>query len=713
MTVYDNTDSNSSDNAFCRMNITSGGIACDAPVDSGGWVYVSAAEAADPPLFTQDNDPVQPAQTQVVERYIRWETVAVYENELYLYASVNERGNFYVLSGGTAAYTAVNTYGVSYEDYGGMHVTGGGTAYDTTVGGLFAFLHVSSGAVANGVTINNDGRADASSCGIINDAEVNPGGWFYVFSGGTANRTTIHGDASGVYVCSSGVMNDVAISSGGALHISSGGTMTGRMNIEDGAHVSAFSGAIIDFDLSGAVPGAEARLNGLRRISGWEKAVYTLTVSSAQPDGTYTLAEDASGYNIPLQVRAVSGDRCGTLAVGGVLLTEDRRYSLALDPSGVLTMTQEKQEGAYTGEIIADGMPLCIDSGSFEQNLIGGTSCSIELSAGPMEVGGTIETTIDGGDFSRNLYGADRILSGSLNRTGDIHTTINGGTFSGYVVGGLCFNQKTNVARATLNGNVCTTITGGVFNGKGIYGGCIAANQNSSMQTCINGNVSIIFRPDENNTISVQGHVYAGSYRRGKINGNVSVVLSGAGTVAIAGEIWGGCSGDFYEIGDGGNRTFISSINGSSDRLLSFTGFTGNLTCRKIRGFESIEFAKDNNGISTHTSLSDSGYDLSDVRNWSFEYGCDVPDGDFANDFTGDTLTLTGLPEKEDFADWTILANSREGAFSGFGSELTVYLGSQEMSWNAELGCFLGDGCRLALENTAFSVSMVLTKHPA
>ena len=712
MIVYENTDANLSDHVFYRMNIASGGIVRETRVDSGGWVYVSAVETVDPPESVHNEDQEPPPQNQIVERYIRDETVAVYENELYLYASVNNRGNFYVLSGGTAAHTAVNSYGVSYETYGGMHVTDGGTANDTTVGGLFAFLHVSSGGVANGVTINNDGRADASSCGIINDTEVNAGGWFYVFSGGTANRTTIRGDASGVYVCSSGVMNGVAVSSGGTLHISSGGTMTGRMNIKDGAYVSAFSGAVIGFDLSGVASGAEVRLNSVSRISGWADAVYTLTVSDSQSDGSYSLAEDAAGFRCPLQVRTASGNRLGTLSVGGMLLTEDHQYSLELNPSGVLTMIQEIHEGAYTGEIIADGMPLCVHSGSFEQNLVGGASCSIELSADPMEVDGTIETTIDGGSFGRNIYGADRILSGSLDHTGDILTTINGGTFSGYVVGGLCFNQNTNIAHAALTGNVCTTITGGVFNGKGIYGGCIAANQNSSAQTCINGNVSIVFRPDENSTISIQGHVYAGSYRLGKINGNVSVVLSGAGTISIAGEIWGGCSGDFYEIGDGGNRTFISSIAETSDRFLSFTGFTGNLTCQKIRGFESIEFVKDH-GTATHAALSGSGYNLSDVRNWSFEYGCDVRNGDFANDFTGDTLNLIGLPEGKDFADWTILTNARDGAFSGFGSELTVYLGSQKMNWNAELGCFLGNGYRLALENTSSSVSMILMKQLA
>ncbi len=198
--------------------------------------------------------------------------------------------------------------------------------------------------------------------------------------------------------------------------------------------------------------------------------------------------------------------------------------------------------------------------------------------------------------------------------------------------GGLCFNQKTNSERADLNGNVRLTITGGTFDGKGIYGGGIAADQNSSALTKIDGNVTTVFRPDAGSAISVKGHVYAGSYRLGRITGDVSVVFSGG------------------------------------------------------------------------------GYDLSDIRNWTFEYGCDAQGSDFANDFTGDILTVTGLPGEEDFTDWTILTNSRAGAFAGFGDGLTVYLGAQEMSWDSTQKCFLGGGCRLALDETSSSVGMILSK---
>ena len=687
--LFDETGKiNSIDDDFRKLQITSGGIASGISIDSGG-LFITPDTASDlSPLLRGEDD--LSGQTPFSSGHIVENScVTVSENELYLDTTVNEGGMFYISSGGSAVRTAVNTFGDDFNPAGGMHVFNGGTANDTTVGGYFAFLHISSGGVANRVAINYDGSVTVSSGGIINETQVNLGGWLHVSSGGVIN---------GITVSTSGF---------GALFISSGGTATGRIILENRATVTVFRGTVIDFDVSGLEPGAEARINDITRISDWWEALYTLTVSDSQAEGAYTLADYAEDFNRPLAVRGTAGELYGTLQVGGVLLTETCQYSLTRDKSNVLTMTKANRGGAFSTELIANGVPLGIGSGQYTQNVIGGTSA--ETSGDPAEISGNTSLVIDGGEFGRNLFCGDRILSGSMVRTGNINTTINGGTFSGYVAGGLCFNQNSNSERADLNGNVCLTINGGTFNGKGIYGGCIAADQNSSAMTEIHGNVSIVFSPDADSTVSVKGHVYAGSYRLGKIAGRVSVVFSGAGTVDIGGEIWGGCSGDYYEIGSEGNRTFVSSIDKDSDRLLSFAGFTGNLTSRKIRGFRSIEFVRDN-GIPTHAALSGSGYNLSDIRNWTFEYGCDLRNGDFANDFNGDTLNLTRLPDEEEFTDWTILTNSRDGAFTGFGDGLTVYLGSQGMSWNTTQECFLGGGYRLALDETSSSVSMILSK---
>ena len=701
--LFRDTGIDASDEDLSRRHVTSGGIA-------------SVLFGANEPALRGENDD-RSSRIIYESTHIYGNSATVYENEVYCDTSVSEGGCFYISSGGTAVRTSVNTFGQDFESSGGMHVFDGGTANDTTVGGYFAFLHVSSGGVANGVTVNFDGTAAVSAGGIANDVEVNEGGWLRVLSGGTANRTTITAGGVGPCVCSSGgVMRDLTVCTFGMLAISSCGTITGRIQFANNVYVTAFPGAVIDFDLTGIAPGTEARLTGLSKIT-WQDATYTLTISDTQAEGTYTLAENADEFDRPLIVQGRTGEHHGTLQTGGVLLTEDSRFTLTRNESEILSMTLENRTGAFSSEVIADGSPLGIGSGEYAQNVIGGISCSAdEYDMGT--VTGNTSLVIDGGEFGRNLYGGDRILSGSLTRNAgkyetaaNISTTINGGTFSGYVVGGMCFNQKTSVAEAVLNGNVYTTMTGGTFNGKGFYGGCIAVNANSSAQTHINGNVSTVFRPESGTTIRMAGHVYAGSYRHGTITGSVSVVFSGGGTVDIAGEIWGGCSGDYYEIGPGGNKNLVSSI--SSDRLLSFTGFTGTLTCQKIRGVESIEFVR-GDGVATHAALSGRGYHLSDIKNWTFEYGCDLRNSDFANDFTGDRLTLNCVPgEDEDFTDWTILTNSRAGAFAGFGDGLDVYLGSQKMSWDAAQGCFLGGGYRLALVDSATAVSMTLLKQLA
>ena len=213
---------------------------------------------------------------------IRNSRVTVSENELYLDTSVNEGGMFYISSGGAAVRTTVNGFGDDFDPAGGMHVFDGGTADDTTVGGYFAFLHVSSGGVANRVAIDYDGCVLVSSGGIVNGATVNTGGWLHVSSGGVIN---------GVTVSNLGF---------GALHISSGGTATGRIVVENRANVTVFRGAVLDFDVSVIEPGAEARINDITRISDWWEATYTLTVSGTQPDGTYTLADYAEDFNMPL-----------------------------------------------------------------------------------------------------------------------------------------------------------------------------------------------------------------------------------------------------------------------------------------------------------------------------------------------------------------------------------------------------------------------------
>lgn len=237
-------------NDFRKLHITSGGIVNSASVAPGTWRSRTPDEAADlAPLLRDGGE--QSGQTPFRSGLeIENGCVAVSSNELYLDTTVNEGGMFYISSGGTAVRTTVNAFGDEFDPAGGMHVFDGGTADDTTVGGYYAFLHVSSGDVANCVVIDYDGSVAVSSGGIINDALVNEGGWLHVSSGGVINGVTV----------SYSFWND-------GLYISSGGTATGRIILENHASATTLLGAVINFDVSALEPGAKARVNDITRIS--------------------------------------------------------------------------------------------------------------------------------------------------------------------------------------------------------------------------------------------------------------------------------------------------------------------------------------------------------------------------------------------------------------------------------------------------------------
>ena len=69
---------------------------------------------------------------------------------------------------------------------------------------------------------------------------------------------------------------------------------------------------------------------------------------------------------------------------------------------------------------------------------------------------------------------------------------------------------------------------------------------------------------------------------------------------------------------------------------------------------------------------------LRGFETWIFEYDSCLS-GNFGNDFNRDTLNLTGLDAKS-FDDWTILTNSSDTAFKGFGSFSSVSFGTGEGS---------------------------------
>ena len=177
---------------------------------------------------------------------------------------------------------------------------------------------VSQGGYAAGTDVYAFAELVVSNGGTAEDTRV--------FSGGTAS------------VRNAGTLLNASVSSGGKLTVSSGGKLTGLIRFEDGASVRGSSGAVLDFDLSGLAPGADARVNNLSLLRG--SPLYTLTVSGTQEHGTYRLADSASKFNQTITVMGTDGVRLGTLADGETATFNGSDYTLNLLPDGgILLLT--------------------------------------------------------------------------------------------------------------------------------------------------------------------------------------------------------------------------------------------------------------------------------------------------------------------------------------------------------------------------------------
>ena len=273
--------------------------------------------------------------------------------------SIKENGGYVLVEEGANVTFASHTFSGLVLFWDSATVHSGTTANRTTV--AEGKILVSSGGVANSTTVNSSGYLFVSSGGIVNNTTVNSGAGLYVSSGGTAmsikenggyvsvaegaNVTFVSHTISGLVlswgsatVHSGTTAHSTTVNSSGRLEISSGGKLTGLTTIASGGCVHIYSGAKLDFDISNLAPGTTARVNDLSRVSNWSEAIFSLTVGGAMSNGTYSLAENASGFNRTISVVNNSGVQLGTLSVGETIRTNDQEYTLNLS-GGSLTVT--------------------------------------------------------------------------------------------------------------------------------------------------------------------------------------------------------------------------------------------------------------------------------------------------------------------------------------------------------------------------------------
>ena len=448
--------------------------------------------------------------------------------ETYLDTIVNSGGSFLVTSGGSADDTTVNGGGA-------VHVSNGGTVYDTIVnpGGVLVtseggraletkenggyvemgnntrvtFLPnafsgmvlngsatVHSGTTATDITVMSGGRLLVSAGGQAMQVKENGG---YVDVGLSAYATFAPNTVSGLTLNDSATIHsgttfrDLTVNADGKIFVYEGGKVTGKITFETGADIKYFVSGILDFDLTQTTAGADALVNDLSAIIG--SPLYTLTVDGTEADGTYSLADGATGFKDVITVKKTSGDELGTISVGGAdLECGGKKYTLALS-GAVLTVTIGEgggSGGTITGDVTGETKDITSGWSALDVNV---------NEAGILNVysaGEASDTTVNTyGKFS--VFGGGTASGATVNDGGTVD--VPGGTVSDIVIhsGGIA---------EILSGGVANNVTVDFLGYLGIGSDCTATDivENGGIVTVLSG-AAVTFKPNSFSGLVLDG----------------------------------------------------------------------------------------------------------------------------------------------------------------------------------------------------------------
>jgi autotransporter passenger strand-loop-strand repeat protein len=337
------------------MFISSGGTV-DNTILNSGRLYISSGGTANNILWTPCKGRVYVQDGGIATFVSAYSGVYFGSNGLLLSQAaamddmdIASAYEMYVMSGGTANTATIRNWGNLTILNGGvangtimaggyLEVSSGGVTNDTIVNNDNLF--VSSGGIANNTIVNSFGYLTVSNGGLANGNIINSGGRLYV-SGGIVSGTTVYVDGT-FLVSSGGLVSNTKVFAGGRMDISSGAVITGKMNFLAGAIVLTKNGAIMNFDLSQASPGAKALLSDWSLIQGTPD--YTLTIKDDQEMGIYKLAGSADEFDGTITVQNTLGKSLGTLAVGEKITIDEVDYSLNI-MDDCLTVTVDNAAG--------------------------------------------------------------------------------------------------------------------------------------------------------------------------------------------------------------------------------------------------------------------------------------------------------------------------------------------------------------------------------
>ena len=251
-------------NSQGSLIVSSGGTAIHTTVNSQGFLGVSAGGKADSATVNGYYDYYSPSCGIL---HVSSEGTA--NNTI-----VDSGGNLYVFSGGTATSTTVNVRGSMFVisdgiansttvSGGTLYISSGGTATNiiwtpsegqviVSDGAVVTFVSQYSGVyygsnnhlVSNAASMSSMTIASANmvvmSGGFVNDMTINFSGNLSVFSGGTADSTTINTYSGGLFIADGGAANHTVIN-GGRLTLCNGVTAN-YTTLNGGGHLTVSSG---------------------------------------------------------------------------------------------------------------------------------------------------------------------------------------------------------------------------------------------------------------------------------------------------------------------------------------------------------------------------------------------------------------------------------------------------------------------------------------
>ena len=295
-------------------------VADDVIVSSGGTLYVSSGGILENSVISASGGLVVSGGI-VSNGIIIGNQALIYDGGRHIDCVVSSGGRIW-LAGGQAIDAMVSAGGNMEVRSYGSDLSYASGAQIFSGGGLDVY----NSSFADGTVIHTGGHAYVRNFGVASGTLLESGALMYAYSSGMAHNTIVSGI---VRAYGGGVLSGIDVISGGQVSTYSGGILKGRLNLSDGAIVKVLAGSILDFTVSGLSPKEAALVSNWSNISIADTAQITLTISSAQQDGIYSLASGMPSFTRSITVQGEDGTAYGTLANGDSLTIGETIYSLA------------------------------------------------------------------------------------------------------------------------------------------------------------------------------------------------------------------------------------------------------------------------------------------------------------------------------------------------------------------------------------------------